>query len=311
MRAVCRKSNSGVQNRPDCVGVSRARASHDVKRAGAEPDVGRRAQPRRRSGERPAGPPSDEQRPAVLQAQHVRCRGAPAVRHELASGDARPGIRTDAVNDDAQHLDEPHARLPVVDAERVPLRLDDGQGRPDQPEPGRRLRRIGGPAWRDERSARRRLSADHDTRAVQHDGRSDDLHLPEQHPLRALRQRHARSRQSPGQVRRLLLQSHDAARATRQRPRGVHLHRAVHRERVRRFPAWLPDVGDLRHRTRRRGRPNQLDARLRAGRLADAQQPDRERRPALRIQPAHVGREQPAVVGRSRDAGRAVRDCER
>ena len=83
------------------------------------------------------------------------------------------------------------------------------------------------------------------------------------------------------------------------------------RQRVRRFPARLPDVGRLGHRPRRRGRPHELAAPLRAGRLAGARQPDVQPRPALRVQPAHVRRGQPAVVDRSRDAGRPVRHRER
>ena len=93
--------------------------------------------------------------------------------------------------------------------------------------------------------------------------------------------------------------------------RRLHLHRAVHRQRLRRLPARLSDVGHLGHRPRRRGRPHQLAASLRPGRLAGARQPDVQRRPALRIQPAHVRREQPPVVDRPVDAGRPLRHRQR
>ena len=58
------------------------------------------------------------------------------------------------------------------------------------------------------------------------------------------------------------------------------------------------------------GRTNWLHA-LRAGRLAAARQPDAQPRPALRVQPAHARREQPAVVGRSVGARRPLRDRQR
>ena len=83
------------------------------------------------------------------------------------------------------------------------------------------------------------------------------------------------------------------------------------RQRVRRFPPRISDLGHVRHRPRRRGRPHQLAASVRAGRLADARQPDRQRRPAVRVQPAHVRREQSAVIDRSVGAGRPIRDRQR
>ena len=131
-------------------------------------------------------------------------------------------------------------------------------------------------------------------------GDPDGVHDPRQRSPRALREPHPRSRPPPAEGRRLLLPPAAAPRAARQRARRLHLHRPVQRQCVRRLPARLPDVGGVGHRPRRRERPHQLVPRLRAGRLAGPRQPDPEPRPALRVQPAHVRRRQPAVVDRPR-----------
>ena len=121
----------------------------------------------------------------------------------------------------------------------------------------------------------------------------------------------ARSGRASRQVRRLLLPPAVQARAAGQRARRVHVYRAIQRQCVRRLPAGVSDVGGVRHRPRRRGRPDQLAAPLRAGRLADAAQPHRERGAALRVQPAHARPAQPALVRGLRHAGRPLRDRER
>ena len=87
-------------------------------------------------------------------------------------------------------------------------------------------------------------------------------------------------------------------RAARQRAGCVHLHGTVLGQCLRRLPARLPDDCDIGHRPRRRERPDELAAPLRPGRLAGARQPDVQPRAALRVQPAHVRREQPAVIDR-------------
>ena len=120
-----------------------------------------------------------------------------------------------------------------------------------------------------------------------------------------------RPRRASAESGRLLLSSAVQTRATGQRARCLHLHGAVQRKRLCRFPARLPDIGRGRHRTRRPERTHELAAPVRAGRLADSAQPHRQRRPALRVQPAHARREQPALVGRLRHTRRPLRDRER
>ena len=120
-----------------------------------------------------------------------------------------------------------------------------------------------------------------------------------------------RSRRAPAEVRRLLLPPAAAPRTARQRARRLHLYRPVQRQCVCRLPARLPDVGGVGHRPRRRERPHQLVPPLCAGRLAGPRQPDLQPRPALRVQPAHVRRGQPAVVDRPLGARRPLRDRQR
>ena len=243
---------------------------------------------------------------STFDADELQPFGTSALQETLVPGFGR----TLGTADPEPHR-EPDAHVRQLAAERVPLRLDEGRWRTGEPQRRRRLRGTGGPAGRDAGPARCRLPSDLDGRTLQHDGRSDLVHLPPQPALRALRQLHDRPRRTPLQVRRLLLPPAAPARAAGQRTRRVHLHRAVQRQRVRRFPARISDLGDIRHRPRRRGRPHQLAAPVRAGRLADARQPHRQRRPAIRIQPAHVRCEQSAVIDRSVRAGRPIRDRQR
>ena len=143
-------------------------------------------------------------------------------------------------------------------------------------------------------------------------GESDELRLPAERALRALRQLPDRPRRAPSEVRRVLVPPPLPARERRHRPRPLPLHRPVQRQPVRRLPARLSGAGALRRRRpRRRGRADQLVAPVRAGRLAAARRPHGERRAALRDQSAHARRRQPPVDDRRVGAGRPLRHRQR
>ena len=89
--------------------------------------VGRGTGPGPQSVQRAPRPPAHAVRSAVRALQHVRRRRDPAVRHERPAGDARPGLRALADDDDAEPRREPHARLRHRAPQRAALRLDDGR----------------------------------------------------------------------------------------------------------------------------------------------------------------------------------------
>jgi hypothetical protein len=123
-------------------------------------------------------------------------------------------------------------------------------------------------AGRDYRPARRRFSAGLDARALQHLRRPDVDGHARQPAFRDLRQPAARSRAAPREVRRLSVPPAAPARAARQRARVVHLHGPVLRRRLRRLPPRRPHQRGVRHRPRRRGRPDDVVPPVRARRLA-------------------------------------------
>ena len=157
-----------------------------------EPRVRRGVDARPRSVQRAPRPPADGRRPAVRPLQHLRRRRAPAVRHERAPGNARARIRPDA--DDARRgTSWPATRTCSASSLLNEVRFGwmTVEGGQVEPESRQRLRQPGRPARRHERSARHRLPADLDRRALQHDGRPDGLHHARQPALRAVRQLHA------------------------------------------------------------------------------------------------------------------------
>ncbi len=271
---------------------------------------------------RGAGPPSGSDQPALRSSaerlrqpagplQHVRRGRDPTVRDQRASGSPRARIWPLADHEDPQRRVEPHAHFRNRDAERSALRVDDGRGRTAQPEPRKPVRPGGRAAWRDDRPSRHGLSTDINQRPVQHVRRSDDLHDARQPALRTLRQLHDRPGRASREVRRVLLPPEAPAGAAGKRTWRVHLHGTVQRQRICRLPSRVSRVSGVGHRPRRRERPHQLAASLRAGRLAAARQPVAQLRPPLRVQPAHVRRRQPAVDDRSVDPGRPVRHRQR
>ena len=176
------------------------------------------------------------------------------------------------------------------------MRVDGGQ---ESVNAGVDFAGAGRPRRRDARPARRGLSADHDARALQHDGRPAP-------------------RSSPGgtSTSSSTTTSRWIAAAHRVKFGGYYFHLKLRPQQPDNargaftytgqfsgnafadFLLGYPDFGDVGHRPRRRGRPHQLAAPLRPGRLAGARQPDAEPGAALRVQPAHVRREQPPVVDR-------------
>ena len=186
VHAVCEQPDPGRANRSDCRRVPEQRAAGHLQRAGTEPDVGRGIHANTQPDQRTRGPSADRRRPAVRPVQHVRRRRAAALRHQRPARGAGAGFRPDAGHDDAEPDGQPHARLRAGASERAALRLHARGRRPGKRQCRRGLRRPGRAGRRDQRPARRGLPADHDPRALQHDGRSRHVRLPAEPALRAV-----------------------------------------------------------------------------------------------------------------------------
>ncbi len=245
---------------------------------------------------------------STFDADELQPFGTSALQESLV-----PGFGRSLTTTTRNLVGQPHARLRRFDAERGALRLDDGRRRPGEPQSRRST----------SRASVGLLGVTSDPRDVgfpqiSTGGLYSTMGDPTVFTTRD--NRHFElydnvtiDRGSASlEVRRLLLPPAAAARTARQRARRVHLHRPVHRQRVRRLPARLPDVG------RRRASAAATRTAAPTGCTLYAQDDWRVRdnltlNLGLRYEyNQHMyDVEQPAVVDRPVDAGRPVRDRQR